>query len=61
MTDLLKKKLQKMEGALNKFRNETITFPELVKRLHNIEEFYKDSFLPEEAENMMREERVKND
>jgi len=59
MTDLLKKKLQKMTGALNKFRNETITFPELIKRFESIEEFYKDSFLPEEAENMMRDERRK--
>ena len=59
MTDLLKKKLQKMTGVLNKFRNEIITFPELIKRFESIEEFYKDSFLPEEAENMMRDERVK--
>ena len=42
MTDILKKKLQKMEGAMYKFRREEITFPELIKRLNNIEEFYKD-------------------
>jgi len=59
MTDLLKKKLQKMTGVLNKFRNETITFPELIKRFESIEEYFQDSFLPEEAENMMRDERVK--
>jgi len=61
MTDLLKKKLKKMTGVLNKFRNETITFPELIKRFESIEEYFQDSFLPEEAENMMRDERVKND
>ncbi len=59
MTDLLKKKLQKMTVALNKFRNETITFPELIKRFESIEEYFQDSFLPEEAENMMRDERRK--
>jgi len=42
LTDILKKKLQKMEGALYKYRSEEITFPELIKRLHNIEEFYRD-------------------
>lgn len=42
MTDILKKKLQKMEGAMYKYRNDEITFPELIKRLHNIEEFYRD-------------------
>jgi len=42
MTELLKKKLQKMEGALFKYRNDQITFSELIKRLNNIEEFYKD-------------------
>ncbi len=42
MTDILKKKLQKMEGALYKYRRDEITFPELIKRLNNIEEFYKD-------------------
>ncbi len=42
MTDLLKKKLHKMEGALYKYRTDEITFPELIKRLYNIEEFYKD-------------------
>jgi len=42
MTDLLKKKLQKMEGVMYKFRNNEITFPELIHRLGNIEEFYKD-------------------
>lgn len=61
MNDLSKKKLKKMEGALNKFRYYTITFPELIKRLNSIEEYFQDSFLPEEAENMMSDERVKND
>ena len=42
MTDLLKKKLKKMEGVMYKYRNEEITFLELVHRLNNIEEFYKD-------------------
>jgi len=42
MTDLLKKKLKKMEGVMYKFRNEEITFPELVHRFKSIEEFYKD-------------------
>ncbi len=42
MTDILKKKLQKMERSLSKYRSEEITFPELIKRLNNIEEFYKD-------------------
>ncbi len=42
MTDILKKKLQKMEGAMYKFRTKEIAFPELIKRLNNIEEFYKD-------------------
>jgi len=42
MTDLLKKKLQKMEGAMYKFRTQEIAFPELIKRLNNIEEFYRD-------------------
>jgi len=42
MTDLLKKKLHKMEGVLYRFRREEITFQDLIKRLHNIEEYYKD-------------------
>ena len=42
MTDMLKKKLQKMEGVMYKFRTKEIEFPELVKRLTNIEEFYND-------------------
>jgi len=42
MTDILKKKLQKMERVMYKFRADEITFPELIHRLHNIEEFYKD-------------------
>lgn len=42
MTDILKKKLKKMEGVMYKFRNEEITFPEMIKRFHSIEEFYKD-------------------
>ena len=42
MTDMLKKKLQKMEGVMYKFRTKEIDFPELIKRLNNIEEFYND-------------------
>jgi len=42
MTDITKKKLQKMEGALYKYRSGEIEFKELIKRLTNIEEFYND-------------------
>lgn len=42
LTDLLKKKLKKMEGVMYKFRNEEITFPELIHRIKKIEEFYQD-------------------
>ena len=42
LTDIFKKKIQKMEGAIHKFRTNEISFPELIKRLTNIEEFYTD-------------------
>jgi len=42
LTDNHKKKLQKMERVMYKYRTKQVDFKEFIKRLQNIEEFYQD-------------------